>query len=82
MFSERKGTMKAYEIAGKRKLAKIKQFAFAQRVGWHIATLRDVELGNVDISEQENDRLQNSLDQMIQESAPSGRSIEKEGVLA
>jgi DNA-binding transcriptional regulator YiaG len=73
--------MQAFDIAGKRGGSKVRQDAMARRLGWHPATLRDVELGNVEITDMEHSRLHDVLDVMIAE-VRAVKEDQKEGVLA
>jgi len=66
--------LKAYDIAGKRAGAGIRQDMFAQRLDWKEPTLRDVEQGKVDITETEHARMNTVLAHMI------GEKVEKKEV--
>jgi len=66
--------MKAYDIAGKRSAASIQQIPLAKRLGWAQETLRDIERGFVDITEEQHRAIHNAIDVMKLEAQAKGKA--------
>lgn len=57
--------MKAFSFAGRRNASGIRQVDLAKQIGWPIDALRAVELGQIDVTEEQINVLENDLDTAI-----------------
>lgn len=69
--------MKASEILSKRTAAKIKQDDFARQLKWPQDALRAVEIGLIDVTEQQVNVLNSELEELITEKERAARKKAK-----